>query len=361
MDAAIIGLPRSGKSTLFNAVTRGAAQVAGYGVRAQPNVGVAKVADARLDALAPIYRPKRVVPAEVSYIDLPPPPEGFGKTRGISGEYLNHLQRADVLVIVVRAFDDPAVVHVDDSVDPLRDADTMLLELAFADLEIVERRLARLADSLKGARASERDAVMKEQALLARVKERLDVGERLRGAPFSPDDARLLDGFGLLTAKPVILVVNIGEEHLGAAAEMTSWFDLPMVEVAALCGALEMDLAQMDPAEEAEMRQGLGAGESGLDRMIALSHKAADLVTFFTGNDNEVCARTAPRGTEAARAAGRIHSDFERGFIRAEVIGAADLAECGSVAEARRRGLLRQEGRAYQVRDGDVLNVLFNV
>ncbi len=365
MDVAIVGLPRSGKSTVFNAVTRGIAQVAGYGGHAEPNFGVAKVPDARLHTLESVYRPKRVVPSEVSYVDLPPPPVGFGKTRGISGEYLNQLQRADVLAIVARAFEDTSVLHVDDSIDAFRDAETMLLELSFADLEMIDRRLARLTEGLKGARQPERDAIFKEQQLLARVKERLEAGEAMRGASLNVDEQRYLSGFGLLSAKPVVLVINIGEEQLDEAVDIHSraveQFQAPMMEAAVLCGALEMDLAQMEPEEEAEMRDGLGLGESGLDRMIALSHKAADVVTFFTGNDNEVHAWTAPRGTEASAAAGRIHSDFERGFIRAEVIAASDLQQCGSVAAARRLGLLRQEGRTYEVQEGDVLNILFSV
>ncbi len=365
MDVAIVGLPGSGKSTVFNAVTRGAAQVAGYGGRAEPNVGVAKVPDTRLNVLATVYRPKRVVPSEVSYVDLPPPPDGFGKTRGISGEYLNRVQAADVLVIVARAFEDESVLHVDGSLDAFRDAETMLLELSFADLEMIDRRLVRLEEGLKGARAPERDAVLKEQQLFARLKERLEAGESMRGASLAADEERALAGFGLLSAKPVVLVINIGEEQLDEAVDIHSRaverFQAPMMEAAVLCGALEMDLAQMEPEEEAEMRDGLGLGESGLDRMIALSHKAADVVTFFTGNDNEVHAWTAPRGTEASAAAGRIHSDFERGFIRAEVIAAADLQQCGGVAAARRLGLLRKEGRTYQVQEGDVLNILFSV
>lgn len=365
MDLAIVGLPRSGKSTVFNAVTRGEVQVAGYGGRAEPNVGVVKVPDARLHALESVYRPKRVVPAEVSYIDLPPPPDGFGRTRGISGEYLNRVQAADVLVIVARAFEDASVTHDDGSVDAFRDAETMLLELSFADLEMIDRRLARLAEGLKGARAPERDAVLREQGILARVKERLEAGEAMRGATLAADEERALAGFGLLSAKPVIVLVNIGEEQLGESGELYSRaaarFQGPLVEAAVLCGALEMDLAQMEPGEEREMREGLGLGESGLDRMIALSHEAAGVVTFFTGNDNEVHAWTAPRGTEASSAAGRIHSDFERGFIRAEVIAASDLRQCGSLAAARRLGLLRQEGRTYQVQEGDVLNILFSV
>lgn len=365
MDLAIVGLPRSGKSTVFNAVTRGAAQVAGYGGRAEPNVGVVKVPDDRLHALESVYRPKRVVPAEVSYIDLPPPPDGFGRTRGISGEHLNRVQAADVLVIVARAFEDESVVHVDDSVDAFRDAETMLLELSFADLEMIDRRLVRLEEGLKGARAPERDAVLKEQQLFARLKDRLEAGEAMRGASLAVDEERVLAGFGLLSAKPVIVLVNIGEEQLDESDEIYSRaaarFRGPMMEAAVLCGALEMDLAQMEPGEEREMREGLGLGESGLDRMIALSHRAAGVVTFFTGNDNEVRAWTVPRGTDASAAAGRIHSDFERGFIRAEVIAAPDLHRCGSVAAARRLGLLRQEGRAYHVQEGDVLNILFSV
>ncbi len=365
MDVAIVGLPGSGKSTVFNAVTRGTAQVAGYGGRAEPNVGVAKVPDARLEALASVYKPKRVVPSEVSYLDLPPPPEGFGKTRGISGEHLNLVQAVDVIAVVARAFEDESVVHVDGSVDAFRDAETMLLELSFADLEMIDRRLARLSEGMKGARAPERDAILKEQGLFARLKERLEAGEAMRGASLAADEERLLAGFGLLSAKPVIVLVNIGEEQLAESDEFYSraaeQFQGPMMGTAVLCGALEMDLAQMAPEEEEEMREGLGVGESGLDRMIALTHKAADVVTFFTGNDNEVHARTAPRGTGAAAAAGRIHSDFERGFIRAEVLSTSDLEQCGSIAAARSQGLLRQEGRSYEVQEGDVLNILFSV
>ena len=311
MDVAIVGLPGSGKSTVFNAVTRGAAQVAGYGGRAEPNVGVAKVPDERLDALAVVYQPKRVVQSEVSYVDLPPPPEGFGETRGISGEYLNRVQTVDVLVIVARAFEDESVLHVDGSVDALRDAETMLLELSFADLEMIDRRLVRLSEGLKGARAAERDTVLKEQQLFARLKERLEAGEAMREASLAADEERALAGFGLLSAKPVVVLINIGEEQLGESSEVYSravtQLQGPMMESAVLCGSLEMDLAQMESEEEIEMRDGLGLGESGLDRMIALSHKAADVVTFFTGNDNEVHAWTAPRGTEAL-SRGRAHT-----------------------------------------------------
>ncbi len=365
MDIAIVGLPKSGKTTIFNAVTRGSAQVADYSGPGQPNVGVAKVPDGRLDTLEAIYGPKRVVPAEVRYVDVPAPPEGMGTSRGISGEYLSHLQRADALMVVARAFEDPAVSHVMDGVDPARDAETMLMELAFSDVEILERRLSRLADGFKGAKAPERDALTREQALLTRLKDRLEDGAAVRLQLRTPDEARALEGFQLLTDKPVIVVANLGEEQLPEAsvleARLAEVLREARVEAAALCGRLEMELAQMEPDDEQEFRESLGAGESGLDRMIALSYLVADLITFFTGNDNEVRAWTAARGTEALKAAGKVHSDFERGFIRAEVVAFDALAECGGLAEARRRGVLRQEGKGYVVQDGDVLNILFNV
>ena len=365
MDIAIVGLPKGGKTSIFNAVTRGSAQVADASGPGQPNIGVAKVPDDRLAALEAIYGPKRVVPAEVRYVDVPAPPEGLGASRGISGEYLGHLQRADAMVVVARAFEDPSVSHVMESVDPSRDAETMLLELAFSDVEILERRLSRLADGFKGAKAPERDSLAREQSLLTRLKDRLEEGAAVRLQERTPDEARALEGFQLLTDKPVIVVANVGEDQLPEAAAIETRLSEALqeasVEAAALCGRLEMELAQMEPDEEQEFRESLGAGESGLDRMIALSYRVGELLTFFTGNDNEVRAWTAARGTEALKAAGKVHSDFERGFIRAEVVAFDALAECGSVAEARRRGVLRQEGKGYVVQDGDVLNILFNV
>ena len=365
MDIGIVGLPRSGKTTIFNAVTRGLAQVADYSGQGKPNLGIAKIPDGRLDVLAEVYGPKRVVPAEVSYMDIPAPPEGLGGTRGISGEYLERLQRTDALMIVVRAFEDPSVGHVQSGIDPARDAETMMLELAFADLEALERRLSRLAVDSKGAKAPEREALAREQSLLNRLKEGLEDGAAIKDQGRSPEEARALEGFRFLTDKPVIVVVNVGEDQLSEAAGMEAQVSAGLAgaraTAAALCGALEMELAQMQPDEEREFRESLGAGESGLDRMIRLSHRVGDLITFFTGNENEVRAWTVARGTEALKAAGKVHSDFERGFIRAEVVAFEDLAECGSLVEARALGVLRQEGKTYVVVDGDVLNILFNV
>ena len=363
MDVAIVGLPRSGKTTVFNAVTRGHAEVAAYSDR--PNVGVAKVADPRLDMLAGVYQPKRVVPAEVRYIDLPSPPEGLGTTRGVSGEYLNLMQSADALLLVVRAFTDPAVAAVDDLIDPLGDAQTMLLELAFSDVEIVERRLGRIDEGSKGARAAERVNLDREREILRSVKEGLEAETAVRHQALTADDRRSLEGFQLLTAKPTVVVANIGEDQLHDAAGLESELQDGLagagVRAAALCGEVEMGLAAMDADDEREMREGMGLGESGLDRMIRLSQDAADLITFFTGNANEVRAWTVPEGATAVEAAGRVHTDFAKGFIRAEVMGAEALATLGGPANARRQGVLSQEGKSYTVRDGDVLNILFNV
>ncbi len=365
MDVGIVGLPRSGKTTVFNSVTRGSAQVADFSGQSKPNLGVAKVPDPRLNTLTEIHRPKRVVAAEVRYADLPAPPEGFGKSRGISGEYLGHLQRTDVLMIVVRAFTDPSVSHVDDSIDPHRDAETLLLELTFADLEILEKRLARLADGLKSAKTAERDAMNKERALLERLKERLEDGTAIRNQDLAPEEAKALTGYRFLTSKPVIVALNVGEDQLAEAGDMEAEFSGELASSGAsavvICGMLEMELAQMAPDDERAFRDGMAVGEAGLDRMVGLSYRVGDLITFFTGDEKEVRAWAVVRGTEALRAAGRIHSDIERGFIRAEVVSFEDFPRSGSLADARKRGVLRMEGKTYVIRDGDVINILFNV
>ena len=366
MRIAIVGLPGSGKTTVFNAVTRGTAQVASYACpQGKPNLGVAKVPDHRLDALEGVFKAKRKVPAEVTYVDIPPGPGEPGKTHVLPTEFLNALQGTDALLIVARTFGDPSVSHVEGTIDPFRDIETMRLELSIADLEILERRLARLAESSKGAKAPQRDALAKELALLERLKAGLESGTALRDQSFTLDEARTLEGFQFLTGKPIIAVMNVGENQMSEATSLeerlSSAVERPRIITAVLCGKLEMDLAQMEPAEEREFREGLGASESSVDRMARLALEVGDLITFFTGNANEVKAWTVPRDATAVRAAGKVHSDFERGFIRAEVVRSEDLADSGSMAEARKRGLLRQEGKAYVVRDGDVLNILFSV
>ena len=365
MQLAIIGLPFSGKTTIFNAVTRGSAQVADYSGVSRPNVGMAKAPDVRLEPLAEIYKPTRTTQAEIGYVDLPAAPDGLGRTRGISGEFLNQLQNADALVIVARAFEDPSVPDGGDGVDPFRDIETMLYELTFADLEILDRRLERIAQSSKGARGGDRDAMVREQESISRRRDGLEAGLPIRKQSLNQEDARRVSEFQFLTAKPVIVVVNAGEDQLDGFLEIEKRLEDEVADSGVfwtvLPGKLEMELAQMEPEDEREFRESLGAGESGLDRMVRLSYSALDQITFFTGGPKDVRAWTITRGDTALKAAGKIHSDMARGFIRAEVISCEDLVSSGSEAEARRRGLLRQEGKMYTVSDGDVVHVLFNV
>lgn len=363
MEVGIVGLPQSGKTTIFNAATRGRVQAA---VRAdKPNLGVAKVLDPRLNVLAGLENSKKITPAEVTYVDLPTAPEGFGKGAGIAGEMLTHLQRADALAVVVRAFDDPSVPHVLDRIDHLSDADTMLTELAFVDLQIVERRLGRLADSLKGAKATDRQAIDRETALLQRLSAALEDGSGVGDQVLTPDERKAVAGFGLLTTKAVVLVANLGESQIEDAdrieAELTDRFSGGRVRTTTVFGRLEVDLASMEPDEEAEFRADLGLGESGLDKMVKASFDALGLVTFFTVGPTETHAWPVRAGTDAQTGAGTIHTDLQRGFIRAEIVGYGDFIEAGGETEARRRGSLRQEGKTYVLKDGDVVHVLFNV
>ena len=363
MDIGIIGLPRSGKTTIFNAVTKGKAAVVGYSDK--PNVGIAKVPDERLDTLVKMYQPRRVVSAEVTYTDAPPPPEGFGKTRGIGGEYLNALQSADALLIVVRAFDNPSVAHIDETIDSLRDAENVLMEMTFSDLEILDRRLARIEDGFKGAKPPEREALTNEQNLLHRVKEQLDVGVALRDQQMSSDERRRISGFGFLSEKPLIVVMNVGEQQLGETETLENQLAEAVsgehVRTAVICAQLEMELAQMDSQEEQEFRNDLGTGESSLSRMVRISYDVVDQISFFTVGEDEVRAWEIRRHTVAQKAAGKIHTDLERGFIRAEIISYENLIQCGGYGEARKRGVVRQEGKDYVIKDGEIMEVRFNV
>lgn len=363
MEIGIIGLPRSGKTTIFNAVTKGRVAVAGYSEK--PNVGVAKVPDDRLDTLSHMYKPKRTVSAEITYIDIPPPPEGFGKTRGIGGEYLNALQSTDALLVVVRGFQDPSVAHVDQTIEPARDAENMLMEIIFSDIEVLDRRLNRIKDGQKGGKPQEREALAKEQSLLQRIKDNLDAGVSIRNQILSADEMKLLSGFGFLTTKPIITVINVSEDQLG----QPEYLEHPLihtlsdnhVRTTVICAKLEMELGQMTPEEEEEFRQDLGVGESSLNQMVRLSYEVVDQINFFTVGEDEVKAWEIRRATVAQKAAGRIHSDLERGFIRAEVISYENLVHYGGLNEAQKHGVVRQEGKDYIVKDGDILHVLFNV
>jgi GTP-binding protein YchF len=358
-----VGLPQSGKTTVFNAATRGRAQATARPDR--PNLGVAKVLDPRLDILAGLEGSKKITPAEVTYMDLPAPPEGFGKGAGIGGEMLTHLQRVDALAVVVRAFDDPSVPHVLDRIDHMADAETLLTELAFVDLSIIERRLSRLSASLKGAKTAERQSIERETALLQRLESGLENEIGVADQQMTPDERKAVSGFGLLTTKPVVLVANLGESQIEQVekleTELAEKFAEGRVKTTGVFSLLEVDLASMNEDEESEFRADLGLGESGLKKMVRASYDALGLITFFTVGPTETHAWPIRTGTNAQTGAGTIHSDLERGFIRAEIIGYDEFIAAGSETEAKKRGTLRQEGKTYVLKDGDIVHVLFNV
>ncbi|MBI4202360.1 MAG: redox-regulated ATPase YchF [Chloroflexi bacterium] len=361
MQIGIIGITKSGKTTVFNALIRSSiGQATG-----QMNIGVAKVVDPRLDRLTVMFKPKREVYAEVRYVDIPGAPEGLGKSQGIGGEYLNALQRADALLHVVRAFDDPSVSHINGSVDPYRDTAAMDMELAFSDLAIIERRFKRLEEEMKRAKPQERERARQETALLERLRDGLASDVPIRQQEVSSEEQKAISNYQFLTAKPLFIIFNIGEEQLSQVdkieEEMGARLGRPRVQAAAMCGKLEAELGQMTTEEEQEFRTSLGAGEPAAARVIRLSYELVGLCSFFTVGEDECRAWTIPLNTPALKAAGQIHSDIERGFIRAEVVAYEDLVQCGTLPEARRRGLLRLEGKTYPVKDGDIINFLFNV
>jgi len=364
MEIGIIGLPKSGKTTVFNALTKGEADIDAH-AKGAPNVGVVRVPDPRLDGLDEVFHPKRKVPAEVRYVDVGVPPTGLGKTEGLGGQFFAHMSVADALLHVVRVFSDDTVPHIEGSVDPARDIDILNTELVFSDLSILDKRLQKIDPSLKSAKPEERDGLAREQALLTRIKTALQGGVPVREQHLSDDEAKLVSGYQLLTGKPLLLVANIGEESLPQASsleeEWRAQYVRPDLEVAALCGKLEMELAQLDDDDAREFRSSMGVDEAALHRMVRLSYRLLGLISFFTVVSDEVKAWTIKRDTSAARAAGKVHSDMERGFIRAEVIGYDDLVRCGGIAEARKRGLVHVEGKNYTVSDGDVITFLFNV
>jgi len=361
MEIGIIGLPKSGKTTLFNSLTKGKADTQAFApTTAQPNIGVAKVPDHRLDGLKAIFDPKRTVPAEVQYVDIA---IARGKGKELGGELLVYLSRADGFIHVVRAFSDEAIPHPDGEINPPRDIDTMNMELAFSDLGIIERRLLRIKDSLKGAKSNERETLLREQSLLSRIGSDLEKEIPVKEQSLSGEETKMLENYQFLTAKPMLIVLNIGEDQLSQRASLEE--DLktryPQWPVAAVCTKLEMELGQLSEAEAIEFRSAMGAGEAVTDCIISLSYQLLGLITFFTVVSGEVKAWTIHQGTPAVKAAGKIHSDMERGFIRAEVIPYVELTRCGSLPEARKQGVLRLEGKNYVVQDGDVITFLFSV
>ena len=361
IDIGIIGLAKSGKTTIFNALTKGKADTKSPA----PHIGIAKVPEPRLKGLVDMLHPKLVVPAEIGYTDIGASVKGLERDRAISGQILNQLSNADALINVVRAFTDESIPHVEGSLDVERDIATTNLELAFHDLGIIDRRLERIETSLKGAKATERQGLLREHELLTRIRANSEKDVPIRELSLTTDDTRTIANYQFLTAKPLLIVVNIGEEQIPEAAsleaELNSHHSRAKSGIITLCGKLEMELTQLDDDAAEIFRAEFGITEPGLDRVIKPSYELLGLISFFTTASSEVKAWSIQKGTNALTAAGKIHSDMERGFIRAEVISYDDLMKCGSLSEAHKKGLIRLEGKSYIVQDGDVITFLFNI
>jgi GTP-binding protein YchF len=366
VQIAIVGLAGSGKTTVFNTLTRGHAETGGFGGM-ELHVGVVKVPDERLDKLAVIFKPKKVIQADVTYVDLPAPPastEGHVGTEDLPAEHLARLRDSDALLHVVRAFEDPANPHPEGAVDPARDLDRLDVEFVLADLALVERRLDRLKTSGRHGTPAERESNDREEVVLVRLKAGLEAGSPIRDIALDPDEEKAIRGFRFLTQKPVLVLLNVGEGDLGRAGErvaaLAAAYDHRNALVDALSAKIEMELGELEPDEAAVFMEELGIADSGLDRVIALSYRLLGLISFLTAGPDEVRAWPIRDGSNAVDAAGAIHSDLAKGFIRAETVGYEDLLSLGSMAEARKAGKLRSEGKTYRVRDGDVVEILFS-
>lgn len=362
----IVGLPQSGKTTVFNALTRSEAVTGAFSSgEAEPNLATVKVPDPRLDALTPLFNPKRVVPADVQYLDVAGVAKGLAES-GMGGQLLGHLAQADALVLVVRAFEDSNVSHPEESVDPLRDLETLFLEFTFSDLAIIEKRLARIQATIPKLRGNEKEAHEREAIALERFKVALEDGIPIREVEVDPEEERLLRGFGFLTQKPILVLLNVGEEQLGEpmetlTAQARKQFGRPGVEIHALAGKIEMEIAQLDDEDAQLFMADLGISESSRDRVVRISYGLLGLISFFTVGPDENRAWTIKKGATAVEAAGEIHSDIARGFIRAEIVAYDDMIATRTMADARKAGKLRLEGKTYIIQDGDIAHFLFNV
>lgn len=365
MKLGIVGLPNVGKSTLFNSLTKAGAESANYPFcTIDPNVGIVTVPDERLELLGNMYHSKKVTPAVIEFVDIAGLVKGASKGEGLGNQFLSNIREVDAIVHVVRCFADDNVVHVDGSVNPLRDIDTINLELIFSDLEVLERRLAKV---IKAARMDKTAA--KEQAFLERIKAHLESGKQAKSMEVTDEDElALMREYNFLTWKPVIYAANVSEEDLGddgasnaMVEEVRSFAKSENSEVFVICAQIEQEISELDEDEKAMFLEDLGLKESGLEKLVRASYSLLGLMSFLTAGEDETRAWTIKIGTKAPQAAGKIHSDFERGFIKAEVVNYKDLLEQGSLAAAREKGLVGIEGKDYVVKDGDVILFRFNV
>lgn len=364
LSCGIVGLPNVGKSTLFNAITQAGAESANYPFcTIDPNVGVVEVPDPRLSKLAEIVNPKRVVPTAFQFVDIAGLVKGASQGEGLGNQFLSHIREVDAIAHVVRCFDDENVTHVSGSVDPIQDIETINLELILADLETVEKRLQRVSRQLKTGEKRYRI----EQAMLERIKEAFEREQPARQLAFSEEEEPLLRDLHLLTLKPVLYVANVNESDAGRGSanplvrEVQTYAAREGADVVVISGKVEAEIAELEGEDRALFLEELGLEEAGLDRLIRAAYSLLGLATYFTAGEKEVRAWTIKKGTKAPQAAGVIHSDFERGFIRAEVVAYEQLVQAGSMGRAREMGLLRLEGKDYVVQDGDVVHFRFNV
>lgn len=365
MKLGIVGLPNVGKSTLFNAITKAGAESANYPFcTIEPNVGVVSVPDKRLDVLEKMYNTKRKVYTAIEFYDIAGLVKGASKGEGLGNKFLSHIREVSAIVHVVRCFEDENIVHVEGSVDPIRDIETINLELIFSDLEVLDRRMEK---SLKLVRSGDKNAKA-EYELMERIKKHLEANKPVRTLEVSEEEADFVKNLFLITSKPVLYACNIGEDELMSGnlendfvKKVKEYAKEENSEAMVICARLEEELSTLEDEEKNSMLEEYGLEESGLDRLIRASYKLLGLMSYLTAGVQEVRAWTIKNGTKAPAAAGKIHSDIERGFIRAEIVSYDKLVECGSEAAAKEKGFFRLEGKDYVMQDGDVVNFRFNV